>query len=78
MTVERLYKYKKKRNNGKGGLGFVWYAFNMYEKHLFPYYIKLRELNSGKEVWVIKDNIGVYHKARRLIGDLIDELGIKF
>ena len=45
---------------------------------LFPYYITIRDLNLGKIVYIIEDNVGVHYKARRLLADLIRELDIKF
>jgi hypothetical protein len=79
MTIERLFKYEKLiRDHKKGGLDFVWYAFRVYETALFPYYLELRRINEGKDVFIVEDNVGVHHKARRLLADQIHELDIKF
>jgi hypothetical protein len=79
MTIKRLFKYDKlTRDHKKGGLDFVWYAFRVYEEQLFPYYRTLQGLNPGKDVFIIEDNVGVHHKARRLLTDQIYEFNIKF
>jgi hypothetical protein len=52
FTVERTFKYEKlEREAKKGGLDFVWYAFNVYEGVLFKYYMDLQRLNPGKDVY---------------------------
>lgn len=79
MTAARLYKYEKlEREAGKAGMDFVWYAFNIYQDLLFPYYQQIRNLNKGKEVYIIEDNVGSHGKARRLLTDQILEFDIKF
>lgn len=79
MTAERLFKFDKlERNHQKGGLDFVWYAFKIYEEQLFPYYVQLQQLNPGKDVYILEDNVGVHLKARRLMADQIAHFGIKF
>jgi hypothetical protein len=50
----------------------------VYEEVLFNYYRQLRDLNPGKEVYIIKDNVGVYYKVRQLLADQILEFNIKF
>jgi hypothetical protein len=78
-TVDRAFPYEKlEREAKKGGLDFVWYAFNVYEGVLFDYYRQLRGFNPGKDVYIVEDNVGVHHKARRLLDDKIHEFGIKF
>jgi hypothetical protein len=79
VSIERAFKMEKlERDAKKGGLDFVWYAFNIYENVLFNYYRQLRDLNPGKDVYIIEDNVGVHHKARRLLADQIQEFDIKF
>lgn len=79
FTVERAFKYEKlEREAKKGGLDFVWYAFNVYEGVLFKYYMDLQRLNPGKDVYIVEDNVGVHHKARRLLADQIHEHNIRF
>lgn len=79
ISVNRAFRYEKlEREAKKGGLDFVWYAFNVYEPVLFSYYRQLRDLNPGKEVFIVEDNVGVHHKARRLVADQIHEFDIKF
>jgi transposase len=74
-----LFKYEKLvRDYKKEGLDFVWYAFRVYESCLFLYYIELRRINQGKDVYIIEDNISVHHKARWLLADQIHELNIQF
>ena len=56
----------------------MFHAFEVCEKHLFPYYEQVRALNQGKEVFIVKTNIGVHHKARKLLALLIEAKDIKF
>lgn len=79
MTIERCFKYEVLEREGKkGGLDFVWYAFSAYQDASFPYYRQIRGLNPSKTVLICEDNVGVHHKARRLMADLIHEFDIKF
>ena len=64
--------------NSEGCLDFIWYAFEVYEKLFFPYYERIKELNPGKEIWITEDNMGVHHKARRLLEGLIFWKDVKF
>jgi transposase len=78
-TPERLFPYQKiERDNKKGGIDFVWYAFVAYTKYLFPYYEEIRALNPGKRVMIMEDNVGVHRKARVLLAPLIEEKNIEF
>jgi len=45
----------------------MYYAFEIYDKLLFPYYRSIRQNNPNKTVYITEDNVGVYHKARRLL-----------
>ncbi len=79
FTIERAFKYEAlERNTKKGGLDFVWYAFIAYEQELFPYYRQIRDFNPHCQVFICEDNVGVHHKARRLLADQIHEHDIKF
>ena len=78
-TPERLYKYEKlERDNKKGGMDFVWYAFEVYEKRLFPYYLEIQALNPRKTVYITEDNVGVHRRARKLLAPYIEAKGVKF
>jgi hypothetical protein len=79
VTAERLFKKEKlTRDHKKGGLDFVFYAFEIYEKQLFPFYYEVRALNHDKQVFILEDNVGVYHKARRLLAHTIQQQNIQF
>lgn len=80
FTAQRLWPRETfTRDNAKGGLDFVWYAFEVYEKLLFPYYEKVREASQGKRpVFIVEDNVGIHGKARRLLRLEIEERGIQF
>lgn len=56
----------------------MFYAFEVYKKRLFPYYETIRRLNPSKTVYVTEDNVGLHHKARRLMDPLIRRLQIMF
>lgn len=79
FTPERLYpKETITRDHAKGGLDAVFYAFQVYKKELFPYYEDIRRLNPYKKVYIIEDNVGVHHKARRILAPLIAQKDILF
>lgn len=79
MTPARMFKYEKlERDHGKGGIDFVWYAFKVYEEQLIPYYNQVKALNPHKHIYIIEDNVGLHHKARRLIDDQIQHFQIEF
>ena len=80
---ERLFKEEKfVRDNKKGGLDFVWYAFNVYKKYLFPYYLEVRKefrkTDPDAVAYITEDNVGVHGKARRLLAGYIHENEILF
>ena len=82
-TPERLFKEEKfVRDNKKGGMDFVWYAFEVYQKYLFPYYLKIRkrarESDPNAVVYITEDNVGVHGKARRLLAGYIADNEILF
>ena len=79
LTPTRLFPYEKLvRDNKKGGLDFAWYTFNIYIKLLFPYYKRLQALNPRKQVYITEDNVGLHHKARRLLAPRIKAENIQF
>ena len=79
LTSARLFPYDKLvRDNKKGGLDFVWYAFEVYMKHLFFYYRELRALNSKRMIYITEDNMSLHHKACRLFVFRIEADNIRF
>ncbi|KAF2670227.1 alpha/beta-hydrolase [Microthyrium microscopicum] len=78
VNPRKSVRSRLEREHKKGGLDFVWYAFNAYEKGLFPYYLEIKRLNPHKDVFIVEDNVPLHHKARRLLQDQIDLLGIEF
>ena len=79
LTAARLFPYDKLvRDNKKGGIDFAWYAFEVYEKRLFPYYKEIQALNPHKQVYITEDNVALHHKARRLLASRIKADNIKF
>ncbi|SMR46070.1 unnamed protein product [Zymoseptoria tritici ST99CH_1E4] len=79
FTPERLFKKERLVRAGKkGGIDFVWYAFEVYQKRLFPYYERVVRNNAFKDVYIYEDNVGLHHKARRLLAPEIEARGIKF
>jgi hypothetical protein len=79
MTIERLFKFEKvSRDAGKGGIDAVFYAFEVYQKQLFPYYEEVRAQHPEKNIWIAEDNVGLHHKARRILAPMIKAKGIKF
>lgn len=79
FKANRAFKYDSiERDHKKGGLDFVWYAFKIYEDKLFGFYEDIQRLNPSMIVYIVEDNIGVHHKARRLLAPQIALRGIKF
>jgi transposase len=79
FTPERLFpKEVISRDHRKGGLDAIFYAFEIYQKLLFPYYLEVQALNPTKKVYIIEDNVGVHHKARRILRPYINEHNIEF
>jgi hypothetical protein len=56
----------------------VWYAFEVLQKHLFPYHKALRDNNPSKEVIVVEDNDPSHIKARKLLAAEINQHQIMF
>ena len=78
-TPERLFKHEDLEPSGdKGGLNFVWYAFEILQKKLFPYYEAVQAANPSREVVIAEDNDPSHLKARRLLAPEIAARGIKF
>jgi hypothetical protein len=78
-TAEKLFKYKKIiRDYKKGGLDIVFYTYKILEKHLIPYYKEVQRLQPTKEVFIVKDNVSVYYKARRILVPILKAKNIKF
>ena len=59
------------QTNSKGRLDYVYYAYEIYNKLLFPYIHELHALNPHKTIVVVKDNVGLYHRARLLMASQI-------
>jgi hypothetical protein len=79
LTPARLYPYEDFKVTGlKGKLNFVWYAYEVYEKLLFPYVDALRKNNTHKDVVVVEDNAPSHLKARKLLAADIRQKGIHF
>ena len=79
LTAKRLYLYEELKPLGdKGGLNFVWYAFEVYQKLLFPYYKAIAANNNGRDVLIIEDNDLSHLKARKLLAAEIHSKGIQF
>ena len=79
LTAATLYPHQSFKPTGsKGGLNFVWYAFEVLQKELFPYYKALSDHNAGKDVYIIEDNDPSHIKARKLLAAEINQDQIKF
>lgn len=57
---------------------FTFYAFEIYRKHLFPYYHALKAANPGRRVVIQEDGTSYHKKARRVLQHEIFEQGIEF
>ena len=78
-NLEQVFKYKKlERENEKGGMDFVFYAFEILEKELLPYYCQIRDRNPDATVLLAEDNLGSHGKARELLADEIYAMNIQF
>lgn len=80
LTPERLLPYQlHDPNEGFKKLNFVWYAFEVYRKLLFPYYREICRHNRGRRVVIQEDNHGPHLKARhQLLQPDIQQQGIVF
>ena len=76
-TPARLWRYADLKDK-TSKLGFCWYGFRIYEQLLFPYYTELRERHPGRQIVIVEDNSSVHLKARRMLAERIQELGIVF
>ena len=56
----------------------MWYAFEVYQKLLFPYYEAIAANNDGRDVLIIEDNDPSHLKARKLQAAEIHARGIQF
>lgn len=78
-TPERLFPYQHHDpKDGAKKLNFVWYAFEVYRKLLFPYYRETCRRNPGRRVVIQEDNHGPHLKARKLLQPEIQQQGIVF
>jgi hypothetical protein len=78
MTPERLYKDKKLECNAKGGLDFVWYAFEVYKKLLFPYYCTVKAQYLHLCVIITENSATPHIKACKLLKAEIKAEGLEF
>lgn len=70
LTPEQLFPMEKIERNSKknkGGIDSIFYAFEVYQKLLFPYYREVKRLNSSSQVYIVEDNVSLHHRARRLM-----------
>lgn len=82
-TPERLFPYERiEKEEEKGGLDFLFMAFEIYRKYLFPYARALALNNPSRQVVILEDNDGSHIKARRLLAPevlaLEEDFGIIF
>ena len=56
----------------------MWYAFEVYQKLLFPYYEAIIANNNCRDVLIIEDNDPSHLKARKLLAAEIHSKGIQF
>ena len=79
LTAARLYPFEElKQSDDKGGLNFVWYAFEVLPKHLFPCFEAIQQNNKDRHVVIIEDNDPSHLKARRLLAAEITTRNIEF
>ena len=73
LTTTALHPHQDFKPTGtKGGLNLVWYAFEVLQKELFPYYKALRNHNPNQDVYIIEDNDPSHIKARKLLATEIN------
>jgi HrpA-like RNA helicase len=71
-TPTRLFPFDKiEKEEEKGDLDFLFMAFEIYRKYLFPYARDLAMFNPHRQVIILEDNDGSHHKARRLLAPKI-------
>lgn len=55
----------------KGGIDWFIYREQVLLKLIFPYYKKIQELNPGKKVWFVDDNVAIHSKAARSLENIM-------
>jgi hypothetical protein len=78
MTSKRLYKDKKLECDAKGGLDFVWYAFEVFEKLLFSYYCAVKAQYPHLCVIITEESATPHIKAHKLLKAEIKAEGLEF
>lgn len=74
FTPEQLYPFETFVGNEEGkAVNFIFYAFEIYRKHLFPYYHALKQANPSKKVVIQEDNAPYHTKARRLLHEIFKQ-----
>lgn len=69
-TEEFVYK------SGKGMSG-IWYAEEILKRHLFPYYIAVRESNPDAYIYLVQDNVYLHSLGMRYCQPEVEALRIK-
>ncbi|KAF2623789.1 hypothetical protein BU25DRAFT_461591 [Macroventuria anomochaeta] len=77
-TSKQLFKEKDFKVTRKGGLDHVRYTFEIYEKELIPYYLRLKNTHPGKTIYISEDGATPHMKARELITSELEEAGVLF
>ncbi|KAK5132972.1 hypothetical protein LTR08_008335 [Meristemomyces frigidus] len=75
ITLQRLFvKEKLKKSSEKGGLDFLFIAFEIYRNRLFLYARAIKDRNPYRKVVITDDNDPSHVKARRLFAPEIRRL----
>jgi len=55
ITPEQFFKYIPFVREATKGMGYVYYAFGVYEKILFPYFVDIQKRNLNRKVYISED-----------------------
>ncbi|PVH92277.1 hypothetical protein DM02DRAFT_635494 [Periconia macrospinosa] len=75
-TPEKLFSQEDFVYTRGKGMSGAWFALEILQKHVFPYYIAVRDSHPEADVYLVMDNVRLHGLALRLLVPEIERLGI--